>query len=124
MGLVRDQGTGRSRRGLPAALFLILLAGQASAAPRALTFSSNPVRCDTDCSVTMTFVQGPSGTLRVYDLLGHIRVERPLTAGSGATQFTWDLSDDSGNDVASGIYRVVLIQPGGALVVGRLMVIR
>jgi len=109
--------------GLSVLALLVITAGRSSA-ERPITFSSNPVRCETDCGVTLTLAQGLSGTLRVYDLLGNIRLERTVTASAGTTEVTWDLRDESGDDVASGMYQVALIPGTGSAVLARLLIIR
>lgn len=83
---------------------------------QAFTLSENPVRSG---RVVLNFAQRPS-TAGIYTLGGRLvaDLEKRLSGNTA----TWDLSNDSGDRVASGVYLIVL-NVGGSVVRQRLFVI-
>lgn len=63
-----------------------------------------------------------SVTIKIYTLTGGLITSFTTTTGNGA--FQWDVRNDSGRNVASGVYFAVISTPGVKSVVKRLAIIR
>lgn len=63
-----------------------------------------------------------SVTIKIYTLTGGLITSFTTTTGNGA--FQWDVRNDSGRNVASGVYFAVISSPGMKSVVKRLAIIR
>jgi hypothetical protein len=79
-----------------------------------------------DCGITIALGDAVSGdvAIRIYDMYGVL--VRDFTGGSEATRtrdVLWDVKNDDGKDVASGMY-IVTIDTGDKVVTRKIMVIR
>lgn len=82
----------------------------------------NPWRADRHTDVPITFDQMPSMTsVRIFTLAGHF-VKTLDSDNSGEAR--WDLTTDSGERVASGIYLYVMATDDGQEARGQLAVIK
>jgi hypothetical protein len=83
----------------------------------------NPWRVDRDAATTkgVTFdLLTLTAQVRIFDIAGHH--VRSLTPSAGTA--TWDLKNDAGQDVASGIYLYLLTDNNGGKASGKLVIIR
>ena len=111
----------------------VLLAKAASAAPPVTTTSistalagvvpaPNPWRADRHAGSPITFLNLPAGsTLKVFAIDGHL--VKTLNASAGGNQ-PWDLTNDAGEKVASGIYLYLVSTPDGQHKRGKFGIIR
>jgi hypothetical protein len=82
----------------------------------------NPVRVYAGASrVTFDRITQPL-RLRIYDMQGALVTE--TTLDGGASTFSWDLTNDEGDMVASGVYVYLLTDDAGDKQSGKLAVIR
>lgn len=89
-----------------------------SLSPRAYP---NPWRSDRGYPAQITFDQLTGNTtIKIFTLSGHFVKGLPLASSST----TWDLTNESGNEVASGIYLYLATNNLGQKVTGKLAVIR
>jgi hypothetical protein len=81
----------------------------------------NPWRADQDGQVNVT-INGvaPQSEIRFFTVSGHWVKTVLAPSGSGA----WDLTNDAGQGVASGLYLYVISQPDGGQIRGTLSVIK
>jgi len=85
-----------------------------------LTVHPNPARRFRGENM-MTFDHIPGAKISIYSVQGALVVERHLDDGENS--FAWNLKNDSGTDVASGVY-IYLISSGGDETSGKIAVIR
>ena len=82
----------------------------------------NPWRSDKHSGQPVTFANLPLGsTVKLYTVSGH-KVKELSTQNSGLS--TWDLTNDSGDKVASGIYVYLITDTQGDKVRGKVAVIK
>lgn len=102
--------------------FAILQATAAVDLNRARAFP-NPLRAQRgDDSITFTFLTS-GARVRIYDVAGNLVRDLKDEIGSG-TIYWADLKNESGDDVASGIYFYLITDPSGHTEKGRLGIIR
>lgn len=84
----------------------------------------NPIRLYDSASPTqMTFDRlTPQAEIKIYDIDGGL--VRDVQVNNPAGRFLWDLTDDSGLRVASGIYIYVISNDAGGQKTGKLAIIR
>ena len=119
-----DAGTG------PASLALTIAASEGGNPPPPpnttnSTFSPrvypNPWRSDKNSGLPVTFANLPSGsTVKIFTVSGHL-VRTLNESGGGAS---WDLTTDSGDKVASGVYVYLITDGQGDKVKGKAAIIR
>jgi hypothetical protein len=81
----------------------------------------NPWRADRGYAPQITFDQlTGNSTIKIFTVSGHL--VRTLTTGNPST--TWDLTNDSGDRVASGIYIYLVTNDQGQSARGKVVVIR
>jgi len=81
----------------------------------------NPWRADKDAGIKVTFSQlTGDATVKVFDLAG--RLIKDLGSANGTT--TWDLTNTSGEPVASGLYLYLVTNDSGQMTRGKLAIIR
>jgi hypothetical protein len=71
-------------------------------------------------TVTFDGITG-GGELRVYNTAGHLVFEKSIDASQ--TSFVWDVKNNSGKNIASGMY-VYFVESGGEQKTGKLGVMR
>jgi hypothetical protein len=82
----------------------------------------NPWRKDQHAGSPVTFENVPPGTtVKIFTVAAHLAKRLPPTTG---TAVTWDLTNESGSNVASGLYVYLLESPSGDTTRGKLAVIR
>jgi hypothetical protein len=81
----------------------------------------NPWRADKHSGQPVTFANLPSGsTVKIFTVSGHLARDLGTVNGSVA----WDLTNDSGDKVASGIYLYLITDSQGDKVKGKVAVIK
>ncbi len=81
----------------------------------------NPWKVDKDNAVGMTFDQFPTGsTVKIFT----IAAEKVRVLHTSAADVVWDLKNDDGDTVASGVYLYTVTAPSGDMARGKLVVIR
>ena len=95
---------------------LAALAGFANPALAARVYPNPAHVADGDTQVT--FDELGSATIEIYTVQGQL-----VRRASAESVFQWDLKNDSGREVASGVYFYVIEQGGGS-VSGKVVVIR
>lgn len=94
---------------------------QVTAGPITPRVFPNPWRADKHTGVPVTFDQiTASSTVKIFTVSGHWI--KTLTNTNGAA--TWDLTNDSGDKAASGLYFFTVKTPDGQLARGKFAVIR
>lgn len=63
-----------------------------------------------------------AGTVKIYDLRGHLLTSIPINSGTGATSAVWDACAD-GQTVATGVY-IFVIAVESVVVSGAVVVVR
>ncbi len=82
--------------------------------------SPNPWRSDKHTGKPITFSQLTTNTtIKIFSTSGH-----EVRKLSGGPSITWDLTNDSGDKVGSGIYIYVMTDPQGNKVKGKLAIIK
>ena len=87
---------------------------------QALNVFPNPVRPSRGQTEVVFDELAPNSKITIFTIMGVL--VRELHAGAGPL-FRWDMKNDDGTDVASGVY-VYLIESGGGTATGKLAVIR
>jgi hypothetical protein len=91
-------------------------------------FKSDDPNFDLDGGVEIIIPENLSGgRIAIYDVLGQLVAERNLSEESPQNQWRWTLKNgdnNSGDDVASGIYIVVVTKEGQTPKTGKVVVIR
>jgi len=109
-----------------------LVSGTATPPPPATTTSGfspqvypNPWRSDRGYPAQITFDQltGGNTTIKIFTVSGHL-VKTLSTQNSGLSTVTWNLTNDSGDRVASGIYLYVITDTAGDKARGKVAIIR
>jgi hypothetical protein len=81
----------------------------------------DPWRSDQHAGHPITFDEMAAGsTVKIFTVSGHL--VKTLSASPGVV--TWDLTNDSGDQVASGIYLYVVTAPGSPKINGKLAIIK
>ncbi len=90
---------------------------------RPLAFAPNPFASDTRV-LYWAPPGGPPVTVAVYDLRGgRVRTLAKEAIGPGRQELHWDGTDDSGRNVASGVY-FVRYESGGVAATGKVLIVR
>ena len=82
----------------------------------------NPWRSDKHSSMSVTFDGMPSGSVIKIFTVSAREVKQLSADGSGQAQ--WDRTNDSGDQVASGVYIYLVIDPQGNQASGKLAIIK
>ncbi len=92
--------------------------------PGKLTVYPNPYRALNNPVAEVTFagLDTSAGTIRLYDIEG--RVVRTLTKPAGTTFVLWNLTNESGKPMASGVYIFILTTESGGTQRGKVAVLR
>jgi len=99
----------------------VLNFAQVSTNVNAVMVYPNPWRSDKHTGKNMTFANLPAGsTIKIFTVSGRI----VKTLSSSGTSIPWDLTNDSGGNVASGIYLYLIMDGQGNKTHGKLAVIR
>jgi flagellar hook assembly protein FlgD len=74
----------------------------------------NPItkKDSTNKAFTFFLIPADTATLRVYTLDGHL--VKAITKNDTSDRMTWDLNNEQGSQIASGIYLYVITGPGGS----------
>src|SRR4029077_2540137 len=81
----------------------------------------NPWRADRDTGHLITFDQLPgNATIKIFTMSARLLKTLSTTTGS----VTWDLTDDSGDRVASGVYHYLIKSDQGQKSTGQLAIIK
>jgi hypothetical protein len=108
------------------AVFAALLAVSAAVAPVSADLSQlkifpNPFRASRgDNKVTFANLSG-GGTIKIFNVAGHEVFEKSFDAS--VTNFDWNVKNNNGDDVASGVY-IYFIDSGGDTRHGKLGILR
>jgi hypothetical protein len=95
------------------------LVGRPHAAPNPFRPGSNGAY---DAS-GITFSEIPAGsTIRIYTLVGELVAE--LTDVDGNGMESWNVKNNSGKDLASGVYVYVIVPASGPAVRGKVVIVR
>src|SRR5262249_37106364 len=83
----------------------------------------NPWRSDKHAGKNVTFDHLTLGsTIKIFTVSGHLA--RKLSSDDGTASASWDLTNDSGDKVASGIYVYLITDSTGAKAKGKLAIIK
>ena len=64
----------------------------------------NPAKNVSSIGFSFSTNRATSMRLKIYNLVGQLVYERAFTSGTGAQTATWNLQNDSGAKIASGLY--------------------
>lgn len=82
----------------------------------------NPWRVDQHSNTSVTFTGMPGGSqIKIFTISAHL--VRELTADSSGT-IGWDRKNSAGQDVASGVYIYLIIDPQGNDTSGKIAIIK
>ncbi len=106
------------------ALLMLLVSANLWAAENLLQLNvfPNPLRASAGHSGVSFAHLTEQMVIRIYDAQGKLVLDRELTSTGGT--FLWDLNNDSGQQVASGVYVFVITNNNGEVQTGKLALIQ